>query len=149
MKRSFVFVVRALCLSAALFCIANFATAAEMERAFNATYRLSNIVEDGDVVHVTMTLKLMNPGNEDVKGGIVTLMNSEPHSTLIDSFSPIKTLPHRSEVTVSHIFTLPAKEYATWQRGHEPRFEFLVPSGDTAIRAGILAHQVIEPVKAN
>jgi hypothetical protein len=149
MKRSLVLVIRALYIPAALFCIVQLATAAEVGRSFNATYRLSNIVEDGDVVHVTMTLKLMNPGSAEVNGGIVALLNSQPHHALIDSFSAIKTLPPQGQVTVSHTFALPAEEYGKWQRGERPQLEFLVPSGDTAIHADILANQVIEPVKAN
>lgn len=121
MIRTLVLASRALCLAAALLCIVQIAAAADLARAFAGTYKISNIVEDGSQVHLTMTLTLLNPGAADIKGGIVAVLNSQPNPTLIGSFSAIKTLPHQGQVTVIHTFTLARAEYANWQQGHVPR----------------------------
>jgi hypothetical protein len=141
---------RALCLPAALLavllCLTQIAAASDV--TFNGAYRFSHVVEDGSQVHVTVTMTLFNGGNADVKGGIVAVLDSQPHPALLGSFNAIKTLPHLQSVTVSHTITVPAAEYATWKDAHAPRFEFLMPSGDIAIAVPIQAHQEIQPVKA-
>src|SRR6516164_6334270 len=71
-------VLCALCIPAAILGIVQSASG-EAARAFFGSYQLSNIVEAGSSVDVTMTLVLRNPGITDVKGGIVVLMDTQPH----------------------------------------------------------------------
>jgi len=145
--------LRAFLFAAAILCIfalsnAQTAKAQDMARAFAGTYQISDVAAEGGNVHFTMTLKLSNPGNADVHGGIVVLLNSQPNKAYLGSFSAISTLAHGKQVTVTKTFTVPAAEYAKWQNGHAPTLQFLVPSGETAVAAGIEAHQVNAPVAA-
>jgi hypothetical protein len=119
--------------------------AASNTRAFNGYYELSNVVKDGSRVQVTMTLTLRNAGKTAVQGGIVAVLNSAPNPVLIGSFSPIKSLPSKGEITVTERLTISAAEYESWQSGHAPRLQFLVPSGTTAVAEGIQAYQ-LKPV---
>jgi len=125
------------------------ASTSSFTRAFNGYYKLSNVAvaEDSSQVHVTMTLTLRNAGKTEVAGGIVAVLSSEPNPVLIGSFSAIKTLPSKGQATLSKTFTISAAEYKSWQHGHAPVLRFLVPSGSTAIAAGIQAYQFVPPAK--
>jgi hypothetical protein len=140
MKCGFVRIV--LCLAVLPLCAGW--TVAEATR-FAGYYELSNVVENGSQVSVTMTLTLLNPGKTDVKGGIVAVLSSEPNPALIGSFAAIKTLPHIGQVKVSQTLTISAAEYASWRHGHAPRLQFLVPSGESAVAVSIQAYQVEPP----
>jgi hypothetical protein len=134
-------VLCALCIPAAILGIVQSASG-EAARAFFGSYQLSNIVEAGSSVDVTMTLVLRNPGITDVKGGIVVLMDTQPHHLYLGSFGTIKSLPHLSQVTVTKSFTISAEEYERWKAGNSPTFEFLVPSGSGTSVEGIQADRV-------
>lgn len=143
------------------------AVAPGTERAFAASYRLSDIVLDDPSghpdphsgVHFTMTLTLQNPSNRDVDGGIVALFTT-PRSpspsrrpVLLASFPVVASLPRLQSVTVKRSISITAAEYACWQSGHGPVFQFLVPSKDAygenaAIAEGILAHREPSPDEA-
>ncbi len=121
------------------------AAAAESARAFAGTYHLSNIIETGNNVDVTVTLVLHNPGSSDVQNGTVVLLDTQPQSSALGSFATIKALPHSGEVTVTQTFTIPAAEYARWKTGHDPVLELLVPNGETTSIEGIQAHRTTKP----
>jgi hypothetical protein len=143
MTRNFLRALRVLCIPAFLLCLGH-VKAAE-PTTFAGSYKLSNISKDSAGVHFTMTLKLTNPGNTDVRGGIVAVLNSSPHPVLLGSFNTIKVLPHLGETKVAQKFTIPEAEYARWQQGKEPVLQFLVPSGDGAIAARIQAPRDLTP----
>jgi hypothetical protein len=114
-------------------------------RAFAGSYQLSNVVESGDSVNVTMTLVLRNVESSDVRNGIVVVMDTQPQHSYLGSFATIKSLPHSGAVTVTETFTMPAAEYARWKTGHDPVLEFLVPNGEGTITEGIQAHRTTSP----
>jgi hypothetical protein len=131
---------------AVLFLPAVFSLAAtNYTRAFNGNYRISNVVEQGTEVELTLTLTLENASKTTITGGIVAVLSSEPAPILIGSFSPIKSLPAKGQVTVSQRLTLTAAEYKSWQNGHAPRLQFLVGTGNTAIAADIQAYRLLTP----
>jgi hypothetical protein len=133
---------------AVLFLPAVFSLAAtNYTRAFNGRYQFSDVVEDGDQVQVTITLTLMNASKTTVTGGIVAVLSAEPVPVLIGSFSPIKSLPSRGQITVSQRLTVSAAEYKSWQNGHAPRLQFLVGSGSGAIAADIEVYRLLPPNK--
>jgi hypothetical protein len=134
--------MRVLCLAVLPLCaFPAIAATTVAPRAFNGYYELSNVVEEGTQVHLTMTLTLRNAGKTAVTGGIVAVLSSAPDPVLIGSFSAIKTLPSKGQVTVSESLTVSAAEYKSWQEGHAPRLQFLVPSGGRAIAADIQAYR--------
>ncbi len=146
MRCSFVRMMCALCLVVLSLGAARAATISTT-RAFNGYYELSNVVEDGSQVQVTLTLTLRNAGKTEVKGGIVAVLSSEPNPVLIGSFSAIKALLSKGQVTLSQTFTISAAEYENWQHGHAPVLQFLVPSGSTAVAADIQAYRFVPPAK--
>jgi hypothetical protein len=118
---------------------------ADSARAFFGSYQLSNIVEAGDNVDVTLSLTIHNPGVGDVRGGIVVVKDTQPHHNLLGSFAAIKSLPHSGDVTVTKTFTITAAEYLRWKTGHDPVLEFLVPNGEGTSIEGIQAHRTTKP----
>jgi hypothetical protein len=141
-------VLCALCIPAAILGIVQSASG-DATRAFTGSYQLSNIVEAGSSVDVTMTLVLHNPGTSDVKGGIVVLMDTQPHHLFLGSFGTIKSLPHLGQVTVTKSFTIPAEEYERWKTGNDPTFQFLVPSSAGTNVEGIQAAPVTKIGETN
>lgn len=121
--------------------------ATNFTRAFNGHYQLSDIVETGNQVEVTMTITLANASKTTVKGGIVAVLSSEPTPALIGSFSPIKSLAPKSQVTVSQRLTVSAAEYKRWQQGNAPKLQFLVSNGSSAVAADVEAYRVLLPNK--
>jgi hypothetical protein len=119
--------------------------ATNYSRAFNGRYQLSNIVEQGTEVEVTMTLTLVNCSKTTIKGGIVAVLSSDPDPVLIGSFSPIASLPATGQITISQRLTVSAAEYQSWQVGHAPRLQFLVGSGGSPIAADIAAYRWLPP----
>jgi|HubBroStandDraft_1064217.scaffolds.fasta_scaffold242494_1 hypothetical protein len=114
---------------------------AETARAFAGTFHLSNIIETGNSVDVTVTLVLHNPGTSDVRNGTVIVMDTQPQHSVLGSFATIKSLPHSGEVTVSQTFTISAAEYARWKTGHDPLLDLLVPNGEGTSIEGIQAYR--------
>jgi hypothetical protein len=120
-------------------------TAVHAANRFAGYYELSNVVEEGDQIHVTMKLTMFNPGNSDIKNSVVDLLDSSPNPVLIGSFSTIKTMPHLSWVQVSQKFTVSIAEYANWQHGHAPLLQIRAASADAASGQPIQMHQVTKP----
>jgi hypothetical protein len=117
------------------------AATAESARAFAGTYHLSNIIEAGNSVDVTITLVLHNAGSSDVRNATVVLSDTQPHSSALGSFATIKSLPHSGEVTVTQSFIITTAEYARWKTGHDPVLELLVPNGEGTSIEGIQAYR--------
>jgi hypothetical protein len=138
-------VLRVLCIPVLLLSLGH-AKAAEPV-TFAGSYHISNVVKDATGVHFTMTLKLINSRNEDIRGGIVAMLDSSPHGELLGSFSAIKVLPRLGQTEVVHKFTISEAEYARWQQGKEPILQFLVPGEDGAIAARIQAPRDIAPAE--
>ena len=132
----------ALAFTVVLAASAHFAQAAVPGR-FAGSYELKNVVREGDQVHLTIALTVLNPGNNDVKGGIVALLDSQPHPELIGPFPAIKLLPHLGEVSITQDFTLSAAEYHNWLNGHEPIFRLLVASHEGDPEVHIQARRVL------
>jgi hypothetical protein len=145
----YLYVRRALwsvCLAAVAFGLAQVATS-EPQPRFAGAYELTSVVHDGPQVHFNLKFTLLNPGNADVKNGILVLMDSQPESLLIGEIGSIPSLSHLGQTSVTKSFTVPAAEYARWQEGHEPRFDFLVPASGGTIDVRVQARSVVEPVQ--
>jgi hypothetical protein len=121
--------IRALCLPLALVSITAPLAMGSISDRFPGSYQISNVVEDGSQVHVTFKLVVINPGKDEIKGGIVMLLNSQPDHGLITSLGTIKSLAGSSQQTVTKSVTLSAEEFAKWLDGKDPVLEYLVPNG--------------------
>lgn len=120
--------------------------ASEPRPVFAGSYQLTQVVEDGPQVHFTVKFTLLNPGVTDIKGGILVIKDSQPDGGLIGKVATIATLPRLGQKRVSESFSISAEEFARWQQGHEPRFDFLVPAGKGAIDVPVQARPVSLPV---
>ena len=119
--------------------------AAEKPQRLAGSYVVKNVVADGEQVHLTITMTITNPSAQDIKGSIVALLDSQPESGLLGSFGTLKLLPHLGQAAISQTFSVSAKEYANWQHGHEPRFQFLQSSDAGAVPVLIQARRVVTP----
>lgn len=111
---------------------------------FAGSYQLTQISDDGPQVQVKVQFTLLNPGNADVKGGILVLMDSQPNSALIGKVATISVLPHLGQKDVSETFSVSKAEYTRWLQGHQPRFDFLVPSGSSAVSVPVQARPIVQ-----
>jgi len=87
-------------------------------RKFFGYFDLSGVTEQGDLVQVTLHLKLFNQGDADVKSVIVTLVDSSPVMTFRGNFQPLKVWKSHQFVEMSQEFTISQLEYSHWM--HAP-----------------------------
>jgi len=90
---------------------------ANLGRPFSGYYDVSGVQVQGEVVQVTLHVKLFNHGDEDVKSVIVTLLDNSPFATLRGNFQPLKIWKSQQFVEMSQEFDVPKREYALWSRG--------------------------------
>lgn len=86
----------------------------KLGRPFSGYYDVSGVEKQGDVVQVTLHLKLFNHGDEDLKGVIVTLMDQHPTLILRGNFQPVKVWKSQQFVQISQQFSVTQREYADW-----------------------------------
>jgi hypothetical protein len=94
------------------------ATTAFSGRPFSGYFDLSGVTEQGDLVQVTLHLKLLNQGDADVKSVIVTLVDSAPFMTLRGNFQPVKVWKSHQYIEMSQEFTVSKLEFSHWM--HAP-----------------------------
>jgi hypothetical protein len=96
-----------------------FATAASSSskgREFSGYFDVSGVQEQGDMVQVTLHLKLFNHGDSDAKGVIVALVQPAPPMTLRGSFQPVKVWKSGQFVEMSQEFTVSKQEFQEWMQ---------------------------------
>jgi hypothetical protein len=91
---------------------------------FAARYDIRNAVEQGDSVHFTMHMTVMNFSNADVKNAVIAL-GQAPGAVFVGKTEPIKLLKEGGNAAVSQQFTISQKEYQRWLHGGAPTM-FLV-----------------------
>jgi hypothetical protein len=85
-------------------------------RDFAGTYRMTDVQEQGDMVHLTLHLRLYNNSDSDIKGAIVILRDGPTGVALRGNFPTVKVWPKSHEVRLSQEFTVPKREYEDWLR---------------------------------
>ena len=83
-------------------------------REFSGYFDISGVQEQGDLIQVTLHLKLFNPSNEDAKSVIVTLIDSSPAMTFRGNFQPLKAWKSHQFVEMSQEFTITKREFQEW-----------------------------------
>jgi len=86
-------------------------------REFSGYFDVSGVQEQGDLVQVTLHLRLFNHGDADVKGAIVTLFDSNPGPALQGSYAPVKLWTRYKPVELSQQFTVTKEEFGKWTNG--------------------------------
>jgi|SRR5579859_463425 len=87
---------------------------AKSGREFSGYFDISGVQEQGDLIQVTLHLKLFNHSDEDAKSVIVTLIDSSPAMTFRGNFQPLKVWKSHQFVDMSQEFTITKREFQEW-----------------------------------
>ena len=118
-------------LSATLFANVAFAAGADKGREFSGYYDLSGVQEQGDMVQLTLHLKLFNHTSEDAKKVIVALMDPMPAMMLRGNFQPVKVWKSQQFIEISQQFTVPKSEFESWTHAPiQPELTILFQDGN-------------------
>lgn len=79
-------------------------------REFSGYFDVSHVQEQGDLVQVTLHLKLFNHSESDARSVIVTLVDSSPSMTLRGNFQPVKVWKSHQFIEMSQEFTVTKRE---------------------------------------
>ena len=114
-------------------------------RDFAGFYEVSNVVELGQELQVTLTVRVFNYSDADVNDATITLEDSLlPGETYGSYLTPVYVQP-RESVRLSDHFTIPRREYEYWQEGGTPSLtiKFRDPDGNTILRMIELAPMLV------
>jgi hypothetical protein len=103
-----------ICASLIVLLLATVAATAPSGRDFSGYFDVSKVREQGDLVQVTLHLKLFNHGDGDAKSVIVTLFDSAPGMTLRGNFQPVKVWKSQKFLEMSQEFTITKREFNEW-----------------------------------
>lgn len=87
---------------------------AKSGREFSGYFDVSGIHDQGDLVQLTLHLKLFNHSDADARGVIVALANSGPSMMLRGSFQPVKVWKSQHFLEMSQEFTVSKQEFREW-----------------------------------
>jgi hypothetical protein len=94
--------------------LATLPATANNSREFSGYFDVSGISEQGDLVQVTLHLKMFNHANVDAKNVIVTLVDSSAAMTLRGNFQPVKVWKSQQFIEMSQEFTISKREFQEW-----------------------------------
>lgn len=94
--------------------LATVAATANRGREFSGYFDVSQVQEQGDLVQVTLHLKLFNHSDADAKSVIVTLFDSSPATGLRGNFQPVKVWKSHQFIEMSQEFTVTKREFKEW-----------------------------------
>jgi uncharacterized protein (DUF58 family) len=94
--------------------LATVAARANSGREFSGYFDVSHVQEQGDVVQVTLHLRLFNHSESDAKSVIVTLLDSSPAMTMRGNFAPVKVWKSHQFIEMSQEFTVTKREFGEW-----------------------------------
>jgi len=88
--------------------------AANSGHDFSGYFDLSDVKEQGDLVQVTLHLRLFNHSEADARSVIVALFDSAPEMTFRGNFDPLKVWKSQHFVEMSQQFTITKREFREW-----------------------------------
>jgi len=94
--------------------LAAIAARANSGREFSGYFDISHVREQGDLVQVTLHLKLFNHSESAAKSVIVTLLDSSPAMTLRGNFQPVRLWKSHEFIEMSQEFTVTKREFKEW-----------------------------------
>jgi len=92
------------------------ATSKSSGREFSGYFDVSGVQEQGDLVQVTLHLKLFNHSDADAKSVIVTLVDPTRSTTLRGNFQPVKVWKHQQFIEMSQEFSVTKREFREWMQ---------------------------------
>jgi hypothetical protein len=102
------------CALLAVLSLATVAATTKSGREFSGYFDVSGVQEQGDVVQVTLHLKLFNHSDADAKSVIVALMDSSPAMTFRGNFQPVKVWKSQHFIEMSQEFSITKREFREW-----------------------------------
>jgi hypothetical protein len=99
-------------LLAALLCVTVAATSGGRE--FSGYFDISGAHEQGELMQVTLHLKLFNHSDADAQSVIVTLIDSSPAMTFRGNFQPVKVWKSHQFIELSQEFSVTKREFQEW-----------------------------------
>ena len=94
--------------------LAAVAAQANSGREFSGYFDISHVQEQGDLVQVTLHLKLFNHSESAARSVIVTLVDSSPAMTLRGNFQPVRVWKSHEFIEMSQEFTVTKGEFKEW-----------------------------------
>lgn len=129
--------------------LASVAAIASNGREFSGYFDVSGKQEQGDLVQVTLHLKLFNHGDFDARSVIVTLVDPSPTMMLRGNFPPLKVWKSQKSVEMSQQFVVTKHEFAEWMAGPgQPNLVILYQdsAGKTWQKGAQLSRRPLAPV---
>jgi len=83
-------------------------------REFSGYFDLSHVQQQGDLVQVTLHLKLFNHAEADARSVIVALVDSSPTMTVRGNFQPVKVWKSGHFIEMSQQFSVTQREFNEW-----------------------------------
>lgn len=99
-----------------IFLLAAIAASATSGREFSGYFDISGVQEEGDMVQVTLHLKLFNHSSSDARSVIVALVDSSPAMTVRGNFQPVRVWKSQQFIEMSQQFTVTKREFNEWMR---------------------------------
>lgn len=113
-------------------------------REFSGYFDVSHIQEQGDLVQVTLHLRLYNHGDSDARSVIVALLDSAPTLNVRGNFQPIKVWKAGHFIEISQQFSVPKVMFHEWlQSPVQPNLLifFQDTKGNTLQRGAQVSHR--------
>ena len=83
-------------------------------REFSGYFDLSHVQQQGDLVQVTLHLKIFNHAEADAKSVVVALVDSSPAMTVRGNFQPVKIWKSGHFLEMSQQFSITQREFNEW-----------------------------------
>ena len=85
-------------------------------REFSGYFDVSHVEAQGDLVQVTLHLKLFNHGDTAARSVIVALVDSSPAMTVRGNFQPVKVWKSGHFIEMSQQFSVTERELNEWMK---------------------------------
>jgi hypothetical protein len=128
--------------------LAAFAATTNNGRQFSGYFDVSGVQEQGELVQVTLHLKLFNHGDA-VNNVIVALFDSSAAATLQGNFQPVKLWKSGQFIEMSQEFGVSKLEFKQWMRAPmQPNIVILLQdsNGKTWQRGAQISRRPLVPV---
>jgi hypothetical protein len=103
-----------LCAVLIALCLATVAATTKSGREFSGYFDVSEVQEQGDMVQVTLHLKLFNHSAADANSVIVALMDSSPSMMMRGNFQPVRVWKSQKFIEMSQEFSVSKREFQEW-----------------------------------
>lgn len=109
-------ITRLVCLVATALALLTTNAGASNGREFSGYFDISHTHDQGDLVQVTLHLRLFNHSNTDARGVIVALLDSSPTMTVRGNFQPVKVWKSGHFIELSQEFSVSRREFNEWMQ---------------------------------